>query len=68
MIERIAELHEAFAWTCDECGADNFVRPIVCENPDMEPPDDDDEGQYMMIPEEVTCKVCGIEFKTEFNE
>ena len=58
------ELHQAFLWTCEECGRDNFERAIT-----HEPGDDDEdeipegfEGVWLTAPTEVTCKHCGEEF------
>ena len=33
MTEQVAELHQAFAWDCEKCGRENFVRSIVANPP-----------------------------------
>lgn len=27
-VNRVVELHQAFLWTCEECGRDNFERAV----------------------------------------
>jgi len=67
-----AEMHPAYAWDCDDCGAENFNRAIVPEmsDDDLKELRDDhgvqpwEAGQFMMMPTEVTCAKCGATFAT----
>ena len=58
---RVVELRLAYAWTCDECGRENFVGTVVetVDDPDL------GEGTAMLTPDTVTCPHCGTEFETE---
>lgn len=66
------ELRSAFAWTCDECGIDNYHDGIVYEfDPETEREMKDEhgveiweEGEFITIPDEVECKFCGEVFET----
>lgn len=68
------ELHVAFQWDCDSCGAENFCRGVIHE---MSPEDQQEiaagtrtepgfwqTGDLIACPEEVTCKDCGCTFET----
>jgi hypothetical protein len=70
---RSVELHQAFLWTCDECGRDNFERAVTC---DPENFDEDSLEQLAMIlesgadgavlvtaPDTVTCRFCRAEYE-----
>lgn len=72
------ELHNAYVWDCDACGAENFVRAVTVE---MTPEDveamkeryggDDEEwqtGNWMSRPDDVTCSKCGAKFEVEEPE
>lgn len=69
------ELHNAFLWTCEECGRDNFARTVTVDPANMLPVDREDykdavrawgEGSPMvdvfclMAPDTVTCGHCGV--------
>lgn len=68
-----AELHAAFAWDCDSCGRENFVRAVTVEmsQEDIEgmiaehggDPEDWRTGHWESRPDEVTCQHCGTEYE-----
>lgn len=67
---RTVELRMAFAFTCEECGRDSFVRGIVPESLEGQIPEDVDlgdfdGGEWVMRPERVTCGHCGLMFAVE---
>lgn len=80
MARPIAELHEAFFWTCDECGRDNFGRLIELE-PDSELIPESvradaavygsiTEGgatAFLMRPDAVACSACGTKHDVEHD-
>ena len=66
------ELLPAYCWHCENCGRENFERGIVAEMSDedevgmkeefgIEPWED---GNFMMMPEKVTCPHCNEDFET----
>lgn len=64
------ELHQAFQWTCEECGRDNFARAVVPESLEGQIPEgleleDFEGGQWVTAPNRVTCEHCGERFETE---
>jgi hypothetical protein len=74
---RTVELVQAFLWTCDDCGRDNFERAITVSpesiSPDNLPESVDPEileqwtsaggeGCFMMAPDRVKCSHCQAEF------
>ena len=73
------ELHQAFLWTCDDCGRDNFARAVTLApesvDPDDLPGDLADEvrewvesggdGAFLASPDRVTCDHCGATFRAE---
>jgi len=77
------ELHEAYIWTCDDCGQDNFGRMIELE-PDSEliPESLRSEvstfasiqrahgvgGAFLTRPSRVACLFCGSEFDVDDGE
>ena len=76
---RTVEMNQAFVWTCDDCGRDNFERAIVVapESIDLDDlPDSVDpesirewaeaggEGVFAMAPDRVTCRHCRAEFRS----
>jgi ribosomal protein S27E len=70
------ELHQAYEWTCEKCGRQNFGSSITAElTPeerqemlhDIGDVDDDDReyvlnGCFLTSPDEVTCAHCGETF------
>ena len=74
------ELHQAFVWDCDECGAENFCRCVTAELPDedreaayrqfmeLEPyqplPDAWRDFTLTTAPNSVTCRESGTAFET----
>ena len=70
MMEKV-EMNPAFMWDCPECGRENFARAIVPELSDEERMemcqdygiDPWDEGNWMTMPEKVTCHACRKEFE-----
>lgn len=70
------ELRPAYAWDCDQCGRENFVNGIVitqtcldqgsCEDAGV---DEDESGDWMLMPDRVMCSECRAEFETQhFHE
>ncbi len=72
------ELHQAFMWDCPNCGVEHFERAI---RPEMAPEqfeelredfglEEGQDGDFLMMPTEVTCDVCGCSFEVteEVNE
>lgn len=64
------ELHQAWMWDCDNCGRENFTRGIrpelsiedklfLKEERDI---DIEDEGEFIMMPPNVTCNYCKSSF------
>lgn len=74
------ELHQAFFWICDECGADNFCRGIAAESPfaddhpamqafrDQDTDTHEISGEWVMQPTEVTCAKCNATFAVACEE
>jgi hypothetical protein len=67
------ELLPAFVWCCEDCGRDTFCRALVVE---MEPDkrrellahndiSEMEGGEFVAVPESVTCPHCGSTFETE---
>lgn len=68
------ELHQAFFWTCNQCGKDNFiyavtvrlseeqVQEVVKERGGTE--DFWRNGAYLQTPNKVTCKFCSAQYKS----
>jgi hypothetical protein len=54
------ELYPAFSWDCEDCGRNNFVPGMTIED-DFS----DEEGVWIMQPDEVTCGKCGSVFETK---
>lgn len=71
------ELREAFEWTCDDCGVDQFERAIPVARDSL---DDDAKEAFdslmdgadgvhaLRAPNVVTCKNCGKAFRTSFDD
>ena len=66
------EMHMAFVWDCDGCGAENFTRPII---PGLHPEEEKQmkedlgiepwkHGQLVQCPKVVECTKCGAKYKT----
>ena len=76
------ELHQAFVWTCDDCGRDNFERSVVYE-PLASEKDEHlrllhglgaDESipetldcDLVTAPDRVACSHCGARFDVDFG-
>jgi uncharacterized protein CbrC (UPF0167 family) len=65
-----AELRQAYAFDCDHCGTENFVRAIIVEMTDgvRERMQDDlgvdgVTGDWVTIPSTVKCSCCGSKFR-----
>lgn len=69
----IAELYVAYAYICDCCGIENFVNSVILEFDEetaQELKEDYgiekyEEGEWVHIPAEVTCKECGTHYRTK---
>lgn len=67
------ELRQAWEWTCDECGRDNFARAITAELSKEELEEvkvkmgifDMNPGDLVTQPTEVICRFCGTIFTVE---
>lgn len=61
------ELHTAFAWTCDNCGRDNFTRGIQPSPESLEVDEREllSEGEWVMRPNMVVCTACSTHFHVE---
>lgn len=67
------ELRPAYAWTCDHCGRLNFCEGMLLEASEEELAEMRDEhgvepwetGDFMTMPETVTCSHCDDTFDTE---
>ena len=67
------ELHLAFSWICDYCGHRNFERGITLEEREeegweyepLDEEEEDDEYDYVVAPEEVTCENCDATYTVE---
>ncbi|REJ65821.1 MAG: hypothetical protein DWQ31_16545 [Planctomycetota bacterium] len=68
----IVEMHPAYLWDCPECGREKFERSIVVErSPETIAELREDlgieqweEGDFVMIPSQVTCDHCQLTFDT----
>lgn len=67
------ELRPAFQWTCEACGRDHFAAGIIAElsiEERIELARDHGitefvpAGDWMTMPETVTCPDCGAEYRT----
>lgn len=45
---KVVELHQAFSYTCDNCGMHNFVSPVMLEREQLEHLDDTGESGRIM--------------------
>lgn len=76
---RTVELVQAFVWTCDDCGRDNFERAVTVApesisaddlpdgiDPEMmrEWAESGGEGAFAMAPDRVLCRHCTASFGT----
>lgn len=66
-------LRTAYAYDCEDCGRENFVRAVIAE---MSPEDqawlrtehgveECATGDFVMMPESVTCGFCGAVFEAK---
>lgn len=68
------EMHPAYVYDCSECGRENFVRAVVHEfsAEDLQELKEEqgvescETGDFVTIPETVTCDHCDCEFETEY--
>lgn len=66
------ELRPAFVWYCDECGYENFDNGLIAEMSDAEKEElkedgdipEGQDGEWVMMPNTVTCKECGTEYES----
>lgn len=74
---REVELHQAYLWTCDDCGRDQFERAVVLTREALSPEDQEamdillggaDSVHALAAPQEVTCKDCGAKFRVAYGE
>lgn len=67
------ELHMAFFWLCDDCGAENYVRAVPVIPSAISDPDEREAlelasdhpgqpGEWFTRPDRVGCAACGAEF------
>jgi hypothetical protein len=77
----VVDLYQAWAWTCDECGMENFCRGITvefgseeekrqalvewCEARGEAVPDNDHDFDCVRYPNTVRCHHCGFEDEAE---
>ncbi len=77
MSRRGVEIRQAWEWTCDECGRDNFERAVLADSSAIDTDGDGPEaeavrdwmnsggeGRFLMVPRRVTCPRCGVGFDT----
>lgn len=67
-----AELAQAYCWTCDGCGRDNFERAVTLAPESIRPGDIPEdiqdwldaggEADWVMAPDRVRCRHCGASF------
>ena len=65
-------LRTAYAWDCETCGRENFANGVIVEMDEARQQELREEqgveepatGDFVMIPETVTCQFCGEEFET----
>ena len=69
---KTVELRTAYAFDCEECGRENFVRAVVHEFSVEERTEmmemfgeDQVDGEFVSVPETVQCSFCGCEFEPE---
>jgi rubredoxin len=78
MTKEKVEIHPACYWICPECGRDNFEH-VITQEFSVEERDliDDlhemcfdgiDAGDFVIQPEDVTCKHCGEDFESDRKE
>lgn len=75
----VVQLRPAFEWTCEECGRDQFGRPVAADSPTdlarlRELLGDEwfdkyaqQEGEWMLAPTTVICCFCGARFQAEWS-
>ena len=57
------ELSDAFAWFCDRCSRENFVRPVPCGTERH----NGKRYECRAIPDRVKCVECHAEFDTYWD-
>jgi len=67
------ELFPAWEWICPKCDRNSFASSITLEITPDDPQyqqfgGEGSRGAWMSMPENVTCKHCGAEFETEWDE
>lgn len=68
MPQTSVEIHQAFLWTCDDCGRDNFERAITVSPETIEEwVEGIGEGAWLRAPDRVTCSHCGTNFETTYD-
>lgn len=62
------ELHQAFMWTCDNCGSEHLARAIRLGPKEAEArgldPGLAKDGCWLVAPKEVSCRYCGRKYQT----
>jgi len=72
-LTQVVELRPAFAWTCHECGNENYCTPVVPEFSQEDLAELRSEhgvqpwetGHFLVKPAAVKCHRCAAEFQTE---
>jgi hypothetical protein len=63
-MEKSVDLRAAFAWTCDNCGKDNYCEGIIPDVKEVMPEMPEEmntqeiKGAWVMIPSKVKCNNC----------
>lgn len=74
---REVEMHQAYLWTCDDCGRDQFERAIPVARDSLDEEDKEafdallegvDGVHALAAPQEVTCKDCGAKFRATYGD
>lgn len=68
---RIANLHPAYVFDCEECGKENLIRCVrpSFSNEELEELKEElssigEEGEFLLVPSEAICKNCGTKYST----
>lgn len=70
------ELHPCYSWDCDECGRQNYARPVVGDfdaatfdelrtEHGIEPWE---TGLWLVVPDEVQCRHCNSKFTAAIQD
>lgn len=70
---KTVELHNAWTWDCEECGALNFSRSITHEVTDEEREEIesrgvDSDGVFLTRPNVVVCSACKEKFNAKCHD